>query len=87
MSNELCYNSSVTTTVQTAKWLCAGKKLKKLEYGVFTCSNWGWGYFNAYDYARHAPFCSSCIAMSCVASERMSAMPPRVCDCFSSTYV
>ena len=29
----------------------AGASLEKLRYGVFTCSNWGWGYFNAYDYA------------------------------------
>jgi hypothetical protein len=29
----------------------AGEPLDKLRYSVFTCSNWGWGYFNAYDYA------------------------------------
>lgn len=24
---------------------------KKLTYALFSCSNWGWGYFNAYDAA------------------------------------
>jgi alkaline phosphatase D len=29
----------------------AGVALDKLHYGVFTCSNYGWGYFNAYGHA------------------------------------
>ncbi|KAL4423479.1 hypothetical protein ABPG77_003612 [Micractinium sp. CCAP 211/92] len=29
----------------------AGKPLEQLRYAIFSCSNWGWGYFNAYDAA------------------------------------
>jgi phosphodiesterase/alkaline phosphatase D-like protein len=36
---------------QTQQSTYAGAKLAKLRYGVFTCSSWAWGYFNAYDYA------------------------------------
>jgi len=28
-------------------------KLDNLKYAVFTCANWGWGFFNAYDAASH----------------------------------
>eukprot|EP00282_Hemiselmis_andersenii_P017236 CAMPEP_0114117080 /NCGR_PEP_ID=MMETSP0043_2-20121206/4839_1 /TAXON_ID=464988 /ORGANISM="Hemiselmis andersenii, Strain CCMP644" /LENGTH=135 /DNA_ID=CAMNT_0001209441 /DNA_START=270 /DNA_END=674 /DNA_ORIENTATION=- len=27
--------------------------VKELNYAVFSCSNWGWGYFNAYDAASN----------------------------------
>ena len=27
-----------------------GASLEQVRYGVYTCSSWGWGYFNAYDY-------------------------------------
>lgn len=27
-----------------------GTSLDTVRYGVYTCSSWGWGYFNAYDY-------------------------------------
>ena len=29
----------------------AGAQLSKLRYAIFSCSNWGFGYFNAYDAA------------------------------------
>lgn len=29
----------------------AGSATTKLEYAIFSCSNWGWGYFNVYDAA------------------------------------
>jgi len=29
----------------------AGVHVDQLRYGIFSCSNWGWGYFNAYDAA------------------------------------
>jgi phosphodiesterase/alkaline phosphatase D-like protein len=29
----------------------AGQKLNQLKYAVMSCSNWGYGYFNAYDAA------------------------------------
>jgi hypothetical protein len=38
-------------TLEMLRGAPAGEPLDKLRYSVFTCSNWGWGYFNAYDYA------------------------------------
>lgn len=31
--------------------LPAGQPTKSLQYAIFSCSNWGWGMFNAYDAA------------------------------------
>lgn len=32
-----------TFRVQTA-----ARRLDRLRYAIFSCANWGWGYFNAY---------------------------------------